>query len=113
LLQAGVFLDPATVNGVSTAPVAGQWLFIFVGNGRVAVNITTANNTPALGDVVVFDVTTQTPNSSGFQSYNQANATAPLEAAFFGNAVQVPATGKTCVVATRELFGNMNANQGI
>jgi hypothetical protein len=113
LIEAGVFIDPVSINGLSTAPIAGQYLFLFVGQGRVAVNITTANNTPALGDVVVFDVTAETPSSSGFQSYNQASVSAAQAQAKFGNAVTLPATGKTCVVKVRDLFGNTLANQGV
>jgi hypothetical protein len=112
-IEAGVFIDPATVNGLSTAPIAGQYLFLFVGNGRVFVNITTANNTPALGDVVAFDVTGETVNSSGFQSWNAGSITVAQGQSKLGNAVTLPATAKTAVVAVRGLFGNPNANQGV
>lgn len=37
-LFAGIFINPATVNGVSNAPTPGQYCFIFVGAGRAAVN---------------------------------------------------------------------------
>ena len=113
LIPAGVFLNPSTVNGTNSAPTAGQYLFIWTGEGRVAVNITTANNTPALGDVVVFDVTTETPNSSGFQSYNQASVSVAQSQAKIGNAVTVPATGKQAIIYSRGLFGNANGNQGV
>lgn len=39
-LFAGIFINPATVNGVSNAPTPGQYCFIFVGAGRAAVNYT-------------------------------------------------------------------------
>lgn len=113
LLQAGVFLNPSTINGIANSPVAGQYIFLFVGNGRVAVNITTANNTPALGDAVIFDVTAEAANSSGFQSFNQANVTAAQSQAQLGNAVSLPATGKQATVRVRGLFGNPLGNQGV
>ncbi len=113
LLEAGVFINPATVSGIANTPTAGNYIFIFTGMGRVAVNTTTANGTPAMGDIVSFDVTAQVPASSGFQTYNQATATVAETAAQFGNAVTVPATGKTVVVAVKSLFGNPNANQGV
>ncbi len=35
----GVFINPSTVNGASTAPTPGNWTMIFAGAGRVAVNV--------------------------------------------------------------------------
>jgi hypothetical protein len=35
----GVFVNPSTVNGSSTAPTPGNWTMIFAGAGRVAVNV--------------------------------------------------------------------------
>ena len=113
LLQAGVFINPATINGVANTPTPGNYIFIFTGEGRVFANITTANNTPAIGDIVVFDVAAEVPASSGFQSYNQASVSTAQGQAKFGNAVQVPVTGKQCVVKVRGLFGNSLANQGV
>ena len=113
LIEAGVFINPATVNGLANTPTPANWIDLFLGAGRVAVNITTANNTPALGDVVVFDVTAEATNSSGFQSYNQASVSAAQGQAKFGNAVTIPVTGAKAVVKVRDMFGNYNANQGV
>jgi hypothetical protein len=35
----GVFINPSTVNGASTAPTPGNYVMMFAGAGRVAVNV--------------------------------------------------------------------------
>jgi hypothetical protein len=36
-IQAGIFINPATIGGTSNAPIPGQYCFIFVGAGRAVV----------------------------------------------------------------------------
>ena len=39
-LFAGIFINPATINGVSNSPTPGQYCFIFVGAGRATATYT-------------------------------------------------------------------------
>lgn len=53
---AGIFINPATVNGAANGPTPGQYCFIFVGAGRATV---TYNGTSAVGNnVLPLDPTT-------------------------------------------------------
>lgn len=36
-IQAGIFINPATISGVSNSPTPGQYCFLFVGAGRAVV----------------------------------------------------------------------------
>jgi hypothetical protein len=48
----GIFINPATLNGVAVGPTPGNWCFIFVGAGRAAVNYG-ATVTGGLGGAVI------------------------------------------------------------
>ena len=50
----GVFINPSTVNGASTAPTPGNWTMIFAGAGRATVNVGSVANV-ALGNAVFPD----------------------------------------------------------
>jgi hypothetical protein len=88
-LGAGVFINPATVQGVATAPTPGNWCFIFVGGGRVKVNITTATGT-SVGNSVNFNGAT----SNAFVTTND-NA---ILTTTLGSAVTTPSTANGAVV---------------
>ena len=45
-LFAGVFLNPATLLGQANGPAPGNYTWLFVGTGRVQVNIATVNQQP-------------------------------------------------------------------
>lgn len=51
-LLAGVFINPATVNGVANGPTPGNWCFIFVGAGRATVQYGTVVTGGATGMVI-------------------------------------------------------------
>jgi hypothetical protein len=107
-LFAGVFINPATLLGQSNTPVPGQYCFLWVGAGRATINVTSANNTPAVGDVVI-------PNGSsgsGFLTYNVASVTAAQLALQVGNMVTVPVTATPGVMYSRTLFYRIS-NQGV
>ena len=107
-LFAGIFINPATLLGSSNTPVPGQYCFLWVGAGRAIANITTANNTPAVGDVVI-------PNGSsgsGFLSYNVASVSVAQLAIQIGTAVTVPVSGQTALVYARNLAYRIS-NQGV
>lgn len=104
-LLAGVFLNPAALSGVTTAPTPGNYCFIFVGAGRAQCTVTSAAGT-AVGDVVY-------PNggSAGFSTVTAASVTAPELAASIGFAAN-PATVSSGVVAyCRNLIYRIS-NQG-
>lgn len=88
-LAAGVFINPASIGGVATGPTPGNWCFIFVGGGRVKVNIATATGT-SIGNTVSYNGST----NSGFTS-NAANA---VDATTLGVAATVPSVANGCVV---------------
>lgn len=67
---AGVFLNPATLNGAPNGPTPGNWTFIFVGAGRAAINFG-ATVHGAVGDAVYPDAT----NTGKFQSATTNNTT--------------------------------------
>ena len=85
---AGVFINPATLNGVANLPTPGWWTIIFVGAGRVAVNIGTAAST-SLGAVV-------NAGSTG-GGFDTASGTTPATTTI-GTAVTTPAASSTAVV---------------
>ena len=70
-LFCGVFINPSTVNGASTAPTPGNWTMIFAGGGRVAVNVGSVANV-AVGNFVFPD----TNNAGKFEGSATANAAA-------------------------------------
>ena len=47
---AGIFINPATVNGVANGPTPGQYCFLFVGAGRATV---TYNGSASVGNNVL------------------------------------------------------------
>lgn len=99
-LGAGVFINPATVNGVATAPSLGNWCFIFVGAGRVKVNIATATGT-TVGVPVKYDGSTD----SGFTSVSGVTT----DATTLGVATTPPTVNQGAVVwvdAIRQRVGN-------
>ena len=51
---AGVFINPATVNGIANGPTPGNWTMIFVGAGRVKVQVGAVANV-AVGNAVYPD----------------------------------------------------------
>lgn len=89
-LLAGVFLNPATLNGASNLVTPGNWCMIFVGQGRVKVNLNAAGGTPAVGDVVNADGV----SDAKFTSTN----TATIVAGTLGISTNVPSTGSGAIV---------------
>lgn len=87
-LFCGVFINPTSVNGASTAPTPGNWTMIFVGAGRVAVNVGSAGNV-AVGNAVY-------PDSNHAGKF-QGNATAPQTGTVWGQAVSAGTNGNTAV----------------
>lgn len=102
-LGAGVFINPATVNGVSTAPTPGNYCFIFVGAGRVKAKIATATGT-SIGNTVSFDGVTD----NGFTS-NNGNT---VDATTLGVAVTTPSTANGAVVWCQNIRQRVG-NQGV
>ena len=96
-LLAGVFLNPATLNGSSNTVTPGNWTMIFVGEGRVAVNLNAAGGTPAIGDTVNADGS----SDAKFTSTNTTTVTS----ATLGTAVTVPSTTYGCLVRVANVFG--------
>lgn len=99
-LGAGVFINPATLNGVTTGPTAGNWCFIFVGGGRVKANIGTATGT-TVGVTVKYTGSA----SSGFTS----NADQAVDGTTLGVAVTPPTVSQGAIVwvdAIRQRVGN-------
>jgi hypothetical protein len=93
----GAFINPATVSGQANTPTPGNWIMIFVGQGRVAVNIQSAGGTPAVGDVVNADGT----SDAKFTSTN----TSTILSNTFGVAASVPSTANGCIVRVDSLLG--------
>lgn len=102
-LFCGVFINPATVLGQANGPIPGQYCFLFVGAGRVLVNIATATGT-SIGNSVIPNGST----NSGFTS-NNSNA---WDATTLGVAVTVPSVANGCVVWAKNLIYRI-ANQGV
>lgn len=91
-LVAGVFINPATLNGVANLPTPGWFTIIFVGAGRVAANILTAAST-AIGGAV----------NSGSTGGGFDTATT-LSNLTVGTAVTTPAASSTCVAYIPNIF---------
>jgi hypothetical protein len=80
-LFAGVFINPATVNGQANGPTPGNYTAIFVGGGRCAVNYASGQN-PTLGSAVY-------PTGGGANTFQVSNTpTAPTTGIEWGQAVQ-------------------------
>jgi hypothetical protein len=95
-LLAGVFINPSTLNSQSNLPTPGNWTFIFVGQGRVQVNLNAAGGTPATGDVVNAD-----GSSDGkFTSTN----TSTITSSTLGVSTNVPSTANGSIVRVENLF---------
>lgn len=88
-LFCGVFINPSTVNGASVAPTPGNWVMIFVGGGRAAVNVGSVANV-AVGNAVFPD----TNHAGKFEG----SATAPTSGVVWGQAVSAGNSGSTAVV---------------
>lgn len=84
----GIFINPATVNGSSTAPTPGNWLMIFAGAGRAAVNVGTVEAV-TLGDYVF-------PDSNHAGAF-QGSATAPTIPIKSGVGIEPGAESATAV----------------
>jgi hypothetical protein len=102
-LFAGVFINPATLNGVAAGPTPGNWTFLFIGTGRVQVNIATATGT-TIGNTVSFNGST----NSGFTS-NNSNT---VDATTLGIAVTTPSVASGCLVWVKNLIYRV-FNQGV
>ena len=87
-LFCGVFINPSTVNGASTAPTPGNWTMIFAGGGRVAVNVGSVANV-AVGNFVFPD----TNNAGKFEG----SATASTAAGKQGIGVSAGTSGNQAV----------------
>jgi len=70
---AGIFLNPATLNGAPNTPTPGNWCFIFAGAGRAPINFgaTVAGH---IGDAVFPDAT----NTGKFESSVTSSTTPGL-----------------------------------
>lgn len=99
-LGAGVFINPATLNGLANGPTPGNYCFIFVGGGRVKANIATATGT-SIGNTVSYNGS----SNSGFTS-NNSNT---VDATTLGVAITTPSVASGAVVwvdAVRIRVGN-------
>lgn len=99
-LFAGVFLNPSTLLGQANGPTPGNYTFIFVGAGRVQVNINTVTSTGAIGDVIFPNGT----SGSGFVDIAVASVTAPELALVTGRAVTIPTVAAGCVAYFKDIF---------
>ena len=102
-LLAGVFLNPATLLGQANGPTPGNYTFIFVGAGRVQVNIATATGT-TIGNTVSANGST----NSGFTS-NNSNT---IDATTLGVAVTTPSVANGAVVWVKDIRYRV-FNQGV
>lgn len=94
-LFCGVFINPSTVNGASTAPTPGNWTMIFVGAGRVTVNVGSVANV-AIGNAVF-------PDSNHAGKF-EGSATPPTTSTVFGQGVTAGTNGNTAVVYYPEII---------
>ena len=85
----GTFLNPATYNGSSNLPVAGNWIFVFVGAGRTSVQVGSVAAI-TLGEAVF-------PDSAGTGKF-AGNADLPATPGAVGNCV-IPAAETAIGVA--------------
>lgn len=88
-LFCGVFINPSTVNGASVAPTPGNWTMIFVGGGRVAVNVGSVADV-AIGNAVF-------PDSNHAGKF-EGSATPPTTSTSYGQGVSAGTNGNTAVV---------------
>jgi hypothetical protein len=102
-LFAGVFINPATLNGVAAGPNPGNYTWLFVGAGRVQVNIATATGT-TIGNTVSFNGS----SNSGFTS-NNSNT---VDATTLGVAVSIPSVANGCLVWVKNIIYRV-FNQGV
>ena len=94
-LFCGVFINPSTVNGASTAPTPGNWTMIFAGGGRVAVNVGSVANV-AVGNFVFPD----TNNAGKFEG----SATASTAAGKQGIGVSAGTSGNQAVASYSDII---------
>jgi hypothetical protein len=107
-LFAGVFINPATLNGVATGPTPGQYCFLFVGAGRAFLTVNAAGGTPAIGDAIQPTGTT----GSGFTTINVGSVTAAQAPTIVANAVTIPSTANGTVGWFKNLIYRI-FNQGV
>ena len=84
-LFAGVFINPATLNGVANGPTPGNWTMIFVGAGRASV-LYGAGQSGVIGQTVY-------PYAGGANGTFTSNATAPTSGVPCGLAVTAATAG--------------------
>jgi hypothetical protein len=102
-IQAGIFINPATLNGASNAPTPGQYCFLFVGAGRAQV---TYNGSATAGNGVLA-VSPSSAQTGQFAPGAAAASTFPS-----GTALQsTVGAGSTGVAVFQNLFYRI-ANQG-
>jgi hypothetical protein len=92
-LFAGVFLNPATLNGQANTPTPGNWIFIFVGAGRASVQYKSSVTDTTLGDAV---------NCAGGSGTFDAATTLSIKSV--GKAVTAPANSALGVAYFNEIF---------
>jgi hypothetical protein len=107
-LFAGVFLNPATLQGSANGPTPGNYTFLFVGAGRCQLNVNAAGGTPAIGDAIVPTGTT----GSGFTTINAASITAAQGPTIVARAVNTPSTALGVVGYFQNLIYRV-FNQGV
>jgi hypothetical protein len=93
-LPAGVFINPATLNGFANTPTPGNFIIIFVGAGRAKVNIGTAASTSLYAIVNAGDA------AGGFST---AAGTTPSTTTV-GLAVTTPAASSSCVMYSENII---------
>lgn len=91
----GVFINPTSVNGASTVPTPGNWTMIFVGAGRVAVQVGSVANV-AVGNAVFPDT-----NNAGKFEGAAAPTTTPRPS---GLGVEAGTSGNTAVAYYRDII---------
>lgn len=98
-LFAGVFINPATLNGLANTPTPGNYTIIWCGAGRVAVQYKASltNGAPAIGDNIVCG------GGSGTFDDAAANSTAGTGLKM-GQAVTIPAGGAVGLIYARDIF---------
>lgn len=92
---AGVFLNPATLNGQANGPTPGNWTMLFVGAGRAVVQVGTTA-TPVLGAPI---------NAGGTAGVFNQTATISVVAAAptVAQAVQVPVASTPCLAYFKDI----------
>ena len=95
VFQAGVFINPATLNGNANGPTPGNWTMIFVGAGRVQVQVGSVAAV-VLGNAVYPD--------SGHIGKFQGGATIPTTSVPYGQGIVAGSTSATAVSYYSELI---------